>query len=95
MLEYSRSEARIFFWRTSSGAEVDLVVEKHGRLITACEIKSSPVIDSRDFSGLKSFMDDNPGVPCYLAAITNAPYEKDGVRVVPWEMFIEEVTAKI
>jgi predicted AAA+ superfamily ATPase len=90
-LLYSRSEARLFFWRTSGGAEVDLVVEKHGRLVAACEIKSSRVIDGSDFSGLKSFKEDNPGVPCYLTYNTDLPYEINGVRVLPWTKLVEEI----
>lgn len=93
LLHYSRSEARLFFWRTSGGAEVDLVVEKHGRLIAACEIKSSRVIDGRDLSGLKSFKEDNPDTPCYLACTTELPYEKNGFRILPWTMLIKELSA--
>jgi uncharacterized protein len=92
-LHYSRSEARLFFWRTSGGAEVDLVVEKHGRLIAACEIKSSRVIDGSDLSGLKSFKEDNPDTPCYLTCTTELPYEKNGIRILPWTMLIKEITA--
>ncbi|OGR05065.1 MAG: hypothetical protein A2511_05720, partial [Deltaproteobacteria bacterium RIFOXYD12_FULL_50_9] len=29
-LHYGRSETRIFFWRTNTGSEVDLVLERHG-----------------------------------------------------------------
>jgi predicted AAA+ superfamily ATPase len=41
LLDYAGSEARLFFWRTNHGAEVDLLVEKHGRLLAAVEIKST------------------------------------------------------
>jgi predicted AAA+ superfamily ATPase len=30
---HRRIEPRIWFWRTSSGLEVDFIVEEHGRLI--------------------------------------------------------------
>ena len=90
-LHYSRSEARLFFWRTSGGAEVDLVIEKHGRLVAACEIKSSRVIDGSDLSGLKSFKEDNPDTPCYLTYNTDLPYEINGVRILPWTMLIKEI----
>jgi predicted AAA+ superfamily ATPase len=92
-LHYSRSEARLFFWRTSGGAEVDLAVEKHGRLIAACEIKSSRVIDGSDLSGLKSFKEDNPETPCYLTCTSDLPYEKNGFRILPWQMLIKEILA--
>jgi Predicted ATPase (AAA+ superfamily) len=92
-LHYSHSEARLFFWRTSGGAEVDLVVEKHGRLIAACEIKTSRVIDGNVLSGIKSFKEDFPDVPCYIGCTTELPYEKNGVRILPWTMLIKEITA--
>ncbi len=93
-LEYSKSEARLFFWRTSAGAEVDIVVEKHGRLVAACEIKSSPMIDNKDMSGLRAFMDDNPGTPGYIASVTDTPYEKNGIRVLPWIDLVRELSQR-
>jgi len=38
MRSYLRSEARLFFWRTNAGAEVDLLIEKDGRPREAFEI---------------------------------------------------------
>ena len=93
-IHYAASDATLFFWRTNMGAEVDCVVEKHGKLVAACEIKSSRTIDSRDLSGLKSFRDDNPDTPCFIATITDAPYEKSGVRILPWPILIQELAQK-
>src|SRR3989338_8766138 len=38
-LHYTLSEAQLFFCRTNHGAEVDLLIEKHGTIRAACEIK--------------------------------------------------------
>jgi len=35
MRSYLRSEAGLFFWRMNTGAEVDLLVEKHGKVTAA------------------------------------------------------------
>lgn len=50
------TEARphMWFWRTSNGTEVDLVVEKGGRL-WPCEIKAGTTVRPGWFSGLHSF----------------------------------------
>jgi predicted AAA+ superfamily ATPase len=39
LLRYKQSDAELFFWRTNHGAEVDLLITKHKKIITACEIK--------------------------------------------------------
>jgi predicted AAA+ superfamily ATPase len=93
-IHYAASDATLYFWRTNMGAEVDCVVENHGKLVAACEIKSSRVIDGRDLSGLKSFRDDNPDTPCFVASITDVPYEKNGVRILPWPRLIQELAEK-
>jgi len=54
-VDLARSGARLYFWRTNTGAEVDLLVEKHGRIQAAIEIKSSRTIDGSDLKDLRSF----------------------------------------
>lgn len=89
-LHYTRSETRIFFWRTNTGAEVDLVLERHGELIGAFEIKSATEVSGNDFSGLRAFRNDNPGVPPAVVYRGTQAYRTDGIRVIPWKMFLDE-----
>jgi predicted AAA+ superfamily ATPase len=49
--------AKLYYWRTSGGAEVDLVVEHDGRLIPI-EVKWSEQVSKRDLRGLESFFHD-------------------------------------
>jgi predicted AAA+ superfamily ATPase len=49
--------AKLYYWRTSGGAEVDLVVEYNGRLIPI-EVKWSEQVSKRDLKGLESFFND-------------------------------------
>jgi len=44
------------FWRTSNGAEVDLIIEK-GLSLIPVEIKSSVKLPGRTISNLSNFMD--------------------------------------
>jgi predicted AAA+ superfamily ATPase len=50
-------DPQVYFWRTSHGKEVDLVIEQQGRLIPL-EVKSTATPRPLMASGLKSFMED-------------------------------------
>lgn len=89
MISYLGSEARIYFWRTNVGAEVDLLIENHGRLAAAVEIKASKTISGAAFSGLRSFRDVHFGVPLSVVCTAPEPFERDGIQVVPWRQFFE------
>jgi predicted AAA+ superfamily ATPase len=95
MLDYARTEARPYYWRTHMGAEVDLVVEKHGRLLLAAEIKSSARVSGGDLSGLRSFADAHPRVPLYVVSEVADEYRLAGVRVVPYRLFFQELRKRI
>ncbi|MBN1130858.1 MAG: ATP-binding protein [Chitinispirillaceae bacterium] len=91
-IHYAMSEARMFFWRTSNGAEVDLVIEKHGAIRVAAEIKSIPSVAGADCSGLRSFHEDVPETP--LVVVSTAPHEYhiNHVSVLPWREFFGRLT---
>lgn len=89
LLKYLQSEARIYYWRTNTGAEVDLVIEKHGKLKVAFEIKAKKLIGGNDLSGFRSFSDDNPNVPCCLVCEAEEPYEEGKVKILPWVNYLE------
>jgi len=94
-LDYAQSEARIFFWRTNVGAEVDLLVEKHGKLRLAAEIKCSRTVASADLSGLRSFSESHPHVPRVVVSLVPQPYGLQGVEVLPWMEFLEQFASLI
>lgn len=92
-IHYAASELRIFFWRTNNQAEVDLILEKHGKLIAACEIKSKKHIRSADLSGLRSFAEENPKVPCYLICETLENFTLNDVKIITWQSFLKQIKA--
>lgn len=64
--------SRYHFWRTSAGAEVDLVVER-GEQVIGVEFKTAASATSRDFSGLRALRDDlgrrfKLGIVAYLGS---------------------------
>jgi len=54
-----REEPQIYFWRTAAGAQVDLVVEKSGKLIPV-EVKLSATPSPQTAKGIEIFRKDFP-----------------------------------
>ena len=68
---------------------MDLLVEANGKLVMAVEFKNRTMISGADLSGLRSFRDDNPTVPCFLVCAAPEPFRLDFVEVLPWRMYLE------
>lgn len=83
-IQYAGSEASLYFWRINHGAEVDLLIEKHGTIRAACEIKSSSVIQTAHLSGLRAFKQEHHDIPCYVISLPSHPYKISEVKVLPW-----------
>ena len=93
MVWYLKSEAQLHFWRTNTGAEVDLLVDKRGQPSAAYEIKSGRRIVGADLTGLRSFREEHPKVPCGVICDAPEEYEIDGVQVLPWREYLERLPA--
>ena len=91
LLNYLQSEAVIYFWRTNHGAEVDLLIEKHGKLIGAFEIKSTAQVTGAHLSGLRSFRQEYPQVPLQVIARVEHAYRLDEVQVMPWKEYLHNL----
>jgi predicted AAA+ superfamily ATPase len=82
--------AKLFYWRTSAGAEVDLVIEYNEKLIPI-EIKWSETVEYRDIAGMYSFMEDFKirvpfGIVLYRGK--NLLKFKESIFLVPYELFL-------
>jgi predicted AAA+ superfamily ATPase len=90
LLSYSGRFFRVFHWRSSHGAEVDLVLEKENALF-AIEIKSVAMVRASDLRGLKSFVEDYPDAKPLCISTADRPYMAGDVPVIPWQMsFVAE-----
>jgi len=73
-----------YFWRTQTGAEVDLLI-KYGHDLAAVEIKLGAAVDGRNLGGLRQCMSDlglkRGWVVCTGRERVNAG---GGVEIVPW-----------
>ncbi|MBI4309998.1 MAG: ATP-binding protein [Candidatus Omnitrophica bacterium] len=92
MAHYLRSEVNIYFWRTNHGAEVDLIMEKHGKIKHAFEIKFSDNISGAHLSGLRAFREEHPQVPCSVICTAPHAYELDRVKILPWNKYLEKIS---
>lgn len=82
-----KTNHRLYYWRTSGGAEVDCVLESHDELIPI-EIKSAQHISPAELTGLRSFIADY-GNKVKRAFVVNmgARPEKvdDRITILPWQ----------
>jgi predicted AAA+ superfamily ATPase len=82
-----KTNHKLYYWRTSGGAEVDCILESPEELIPI-EIKSASSIASRDLTGLRSFIADyGDKVKQAYVVTTGARPEKvdDRITVLPWQ----------
>lgn len=90
--DYCERDFRFFYWRTNTGVEVDLLIQRSvGQPPLAVEIKSEPQPQRADFGGLFSFRLENPQSDLVCVCTTPAVYEVEGVRVLPWQQFLKEL----
>lgn len=79
-------KARLYYWRTTTGKEVDFIIE-HGRRLLAIEVKASEQIRYQDLQGLKLFLDEYPDQT--IAAIlvhagTEIKRMGEKIIAIPW-----------
>jgi len=86
-----QGEAGIYFWRTNHGAEVDLIIEKHGRPIAAFETKTTSHVSGSHLSGLRAFREDHPDVRLHVIAQVDHPFRLDEVLVLPWKTYLQSL----
>jgi len=91
-VHYGRADLELYYWRTNHGAEVDLLICEGNRIKWALEIKASQQISMATLSGLRSFMEDNPGVPAYVLGRNQKRRKlENNATVMNWHDFILEM----
>lgn len=84
LIRYAEKPYRTYHWRSSHGAEVDLIIETLD-VVWAIEIKSSPIVKSGDLTGLKSFMRDYSNAKPLCVSTCDTPYVAGEIPVIPWK----------
>lgn len=89
--EYDQKDWKLSFWRTSHGAEVDLLISRGTKLLYAVECKFKRQPSSSDLSGLRSFHENHPEVPCFVVSPVNQSYRLYFARVLPPNRLFQEL----
>jgi uncharacterized protein len=88
----------MWFWRTSRGDEVDLIIERNG-LATAIECKTAEVVNADDVKGLNAFMNDygRESVKAgYVACRTSVSYPiNESISAIPGSRIAEYLHGKL
>ena len=82
---------RIYFWKLTSGTEVDFVIYGPQGFI-AFEIKRSTQVRLEDLRGLKSFAKDYPEATLYLINMGSHKLYYDSITVIPFEQALIELS---
>ena len=81
---------KIYFWRTSTGQEVDFVL--YGpKGLHAFEIKRSSQITPKSLKGLKAFGEDYPEAKLYIIHLGNHKEYHENIQAIPMETALIEL----
>ncbi len=82
-----RLDGTVSYWRSRSGFEVDFVLG----YLTAIEVKGTDAIGERDLSGLRALREEGLLRHYVLVSLVERPRTIDGIRVLPWRTFLDEL----
>ncbi len=87
---YRDPDLALSYWRLASGIEVDFVL---GDMRVAIEAKSSERITSDHLKGLRTLIDDHPGVVRRLVVCREPRARKtdDGIEILPAKTFVRRL----
>jgi predicted AAA+ superfamily ATPase len=86
-IDYGNSGARLYYWRTIGGTEVDFVLYG-GDTFYAIEVKNSSKVRPEDLRALKTFGGDYPECICLLLYRGKERLKMGNVLCIPCEEFL-------
>lgn len=89
--EYHQKDWKLSFWRTSHGAEVDILISRGTKLLYAIECKFKRQPSSIDLSGLRAFHENHENVPCFIVSPVNHSFRLSFARVLPPQKLFKEL----
>ena len=86
---YKNPELDIRYWRTSTGFEVDFILDD---MNVAIEVKGSYRIHSSHTKGLRALMEEHMVKRSVIVSLEKQPRKLDSsIEVFPWQIFLEEL----
>lgn len=93
LIAYGRLKYQPYYWKTTSGVEVDFVLYGQ-RALLAFEIKHSRTVHSTMLTGLKHFKQDYPMAKCYVLYLgTQTQYLDDDIIALPFVEGLQQLGA--
>jgi len=89
--DYAESGFSLSYFRSADGAEIDLIATKGTKKVVAIEIKSTQDPDISDVRKLARISREIHGSTPYIFCLAKQPSLVEGVRIVPWQLGIQEV----
>jgi predicted AAA+ superfamily ATPase len=89
--EYHQKDWKFSFWRTSHGAEADLLISRGTEILYAIECKFKKQPSSTDVSGLRSFHEHHTNIPCLVVAPVDQSFRLSFARVLPPQKLFQEL----
>lgn len=84
------ADLQLSYWRLASGIEVDFIV---GDMRVAIEAKSSERVSSDHLKGLRTLIDDHPGIARRVVVCREPRARKteDGIEILPAKTFVRKL----
>ena len=87
-LSYSRKKLSMHYWRSTSQAEVDLIIGDK----LAIEIKSHSLIQDKHLKGLRSLKEEQILKKYIVVSLDKEErITKDKIHIIPWETFLKKL----
>lgn len=88
---YSGWNYSLSYWRTSSGFEVDFILEG---LDVAVEVKSCTEVKDKHLKGIRAFKEESEFRHYIVVSRDSAPRRTiDGIDILPWSVFLSQLWA--
>ena len=87
-IDYSEIDAKIYYWRTQAGNEVDFVIYGES-VFYAIEVKVGSAVKSQHLRGLKTFSADYPASKAYVLYMGENRQLIDTILCVPCTEFLQ------
>jgi len=87
-LSYSRKDVNMYYWRSTSQFEVDLVLGTQW----AIEIKNTTMVQNKHLKGIRALKEENAIENfAVVSCDTNERVTNDNITIFPWERFLQKL----
>jgi len=89
-IEYTKQDYKMSFWRSTSGFEVDLLLNDE----IAIEIKAKKKITPKDLAGLKALKEEQEIKKMFVIYLGDTILHEDEITILPFQNFIDQMWNK-